>query len=619
MSRLLANIPIDEIKDSLSISKVLRHYGATCVNENSGSWWCPIHEVGGKQTGHKTPSLVARDLHNTATCLSRGCLESDDIFSTIGKLEGFVDFQDQKARACDLAGISYTKAYADNQKKSTSYTATNNTIKPLENIHIQYLNSIGVSKNTAEFFSLRSQGNYIFYPQRNKDEVLGYKGISIDKTSDNGKKRIFFSGNKVDLWGDIDNAFSKNIIFVEGEKDCMRLYEDISQKNKLNEYAVLTITTGANSVPQNLAEEIMNLQPKSISIFYDNDAPGFNGSKKLAIELAKYIDEVWVYSFENTKKTGYDVSDFLNEGNSLYDLFDLRKEIFNKESRTIFSICESYTLNESKISEILQPNEILYTGYKEIDKFCPIVLGENTVIVGRTGKGKTVCGVNFVNGILQNNESTKIVVFSLELDKKNFIKRLINSQYNIEANKNSYENEEAPPSIDINLENQLSGYISKYKDRLLIVDDIYSMEGILSTLETMESVNFHPNYILIDYINILSFKNLTDLNKHIQISSAIKLLAKSKKMHVQIICQANRLTLENEEGYARTENLADSDQYGRDAFIVYSIKTLLDSKIFYINPTKHRNGISDKEIILKWNPKSGKIFSHKETFVDNKI
>jgi hypothetical protein len=102
-------------------------------------------------------------------------------------------------------------------------------------------------------------------------------------------------------------------------------------------------------------------------------------------------------------------------------------------------------------------------------------------------------------------------------------------------------------------------------------------------------------------------KNLVDASKHVQISNWIKFLAKERNIHVQAVCQANRATRENDDGYARTENLADSDQYGRDAFTVYSIKTDAESNNYSINPTKNRNGKPDEEIHLLWNAKTGQI------------
>ena len=92
----LSKTSTQDIKNLVSISQVLRHYGAECTNNSSGAWWCILHEVGGKNNGHKTPSLVAKDNIGTATCLSQKCFEADDIFSVISKMEGL----DIKKRFC---------------------------------------------------------------------------------------------------------------------------------------------------------------------------------------------------------------------------------------------------------------------------------------------------------------------------------------------------------------------------------------------------------------------------------------------------------------------------------------------------------------------------------------
>ena len=118
---------------------------------------------------------------------------------------------------------------------------------------------------------------------------------------------------------------------------------------------------------------------------------------------------------------------------------------------------------------------------------------------------------------------------------------------------------------------------------------------------------------------ILTLKTLIDATKHIQISTWIKFLAKEKNIHIQAVCQANRATKENDDGYARTENLADSDQYGRDAFIVYSIKTDKDSDNYSINPTKNRNGKPEEAIDLVWNNKSGKIYASRQKLSANQF
>lgn len=293
-------------------------------------------------------------------------------------------------------------------------------------------------------------------------------------------------------------------------------------------------------------------------------------------------------------------------------------------NQNISSLYPRYVVDKNSIGELLKADKILYTGYKDIDEKCPLVLGENTIITGRTGKGKTVLGVNFVNAILKHNEDSKVIVFSLELKKKAFLQRLLASEYDIEAWKikksfiaddnTTYTTQKDKFFTDS------KEYVKKYGERLLIVDDIHHADKIGNFIdEVKQKLDFVPDYVLIDYANILTFNNLVDTAKHIEISTWIKFLAKEKNIHVQAICQANRQTKDNDDGYARTENLADSDQYGRDAFIVYSIKTSKDSNQYYINPTKNRNGKPEDEIALDWNATSGKIFADKTNQAQDNI
>ena len=603
----ISKMKTEELKRRLSISQVLKHYGGECINLTSGSWWCIMHESGGKKTGHKTPSLVAKDNIGTATCMSQRCFEADDIFSVIAKME-HLDLKDNftkiKSVACDIAGISY----------NTNNHYNNNTfIKDLTEKHLQYLQSIGISKDTALLFGLKSRDNYILYPQLEEKVIKGYKGISITK-NEQGKSKQFFENYTASIFHTLNIETGRHIIFTEGEKDCLRLTEAFKKEKGGEQFLAITITTGAKSVPQDILKKLLPLKPVKISILYDNDLPGREGSKKLAEILVEEFNIIDILYFSEATKVSYDLTDFLNEGNSFNEIFLLKKETLEKKQRTLLSSYPQYLITQHAILDTLTPDKILYSGYKEIDEKCPLIQGENTIIVGRTGKGKTVLGVNFVNGLLKNNKDLKMIVFSLELKKKSFLQRLLSAEYNIETWKiKKGFLTEANTIFSSQKEQYLSNanaYIKAYENQLMIVDDIHSIESIDKLLDDLKNhLNFIPNYILIDYANILSLRNLVDSTKHIQISTWMKFLAKEKNIHVQAICQANRATKENDDGYARTENLADSDQYGRDAFIVYSIKTTMESNIYSINPTKNRNGKPEEEIELVWNGKTGKISS----------
>jgi len=82
-----------------------------------------------------------------------------------------------------------------------------------------------------------------------------------------------------------------------------------------------------------------------------------------------------------------------------------------KKEKTLQSTYPRYIVDKASVIDTLEAEKVLCTGYKEVDEQCPIILGENTIITGRTGMGKTQLGVNFVNGILKNNEKSKVIVF----------------------------------------------------------------------------------------------------------------------------------------------------------------------------------------------------------------
>lgn len=326
-----SKITLEEIKRKLPISDLLYHYDGVCTNKSSGSWWCIKHESKGKDGGHKTPSLVAKDERGTATCMSQKCFEADNIFGIISKMENLDiknDFNKIKQIACDIANIG--NKTISHTKKTDSKKA--HPINSLGKKHLSYLKSIGISEETAEQFGLKSRYDYILYPQLEKGVVKGYKGISIVKDKENKKSKKFFEDHTSAIWGKLEKQTNKHIIFTEGEKDCLRLHEEILKQNKENDFLILTLTTGAGSIPKTLINEITDLEPSNISIIYDNDEAGKKGSKKLSEELVKYINEVTILSFSENNTVGYDLTDFLEEGGQFDDLWNLDKKIITSKN-----------------------------------------------------------------------------------------------------------------------------------------------------------------------------------------------------------------------------------------------------------------------------------------------
>jgi hypothetical protein len=110
----------------------------------------------------------------------------------------------------------------------------------------------------------------------------------------------------------------------------------------------------------------------------------------------------------------------------------------------------------------------------------------------------------------------------LELNKKAFLQRLFASEYDMEQwkikkafiaeDKSIFTSEREKYIKDA------KEYIKDCGERLMIIDDINSVEQIEDVLDGLrKDFDFIPDYILIDYANIMTLKKLTEENKHIQI------------------------------------------------------------------------------------------------------
>lgn len=605
----------DVIKQNLSITAILEHYNVK-KGSSRGSYHCPFHD-------DKNPSFAADDKKGTATCFA-GCNNGKamDIFEIIIQMEN-CDFPSALMRAASISGIHIGNEKHSLQKTTDQTKKIIPTLCPLQQKHKDFLISRGI-QNIDEIIRLYQMKSFYDYittelkPGQNKKSVrftnIGKKNKDTPSSYTKGdvtKGQIYRS-----LTQKVPDL-SISLFVVAGEKDVWRVHDalitDIKNSNSKPNFVIISNTAGEGNIPEDFFDEFPAQKVKHVHIGYDHDKAGQKGIQKV-IELAvtKYPREkISSLHFEKNKPKGYDLTDFLNEGNSFLDIFSKLKSIpVPEETDPAQEIYEIGQMTMQFITLSFEPDIILKTGMEAIDDNAPIIVGENTIITGRTGFGKTVFGVNIVNGILKHNEKAKVIFFSLELKKKALFQRLVCSEYDLEQWKfkrgftdkygNDYEDNKR------HYMKCATNYAANYFKRFLIYDHIYTVEDIEKTLTLLEQMDFIPEFIMIDYANIMDFAKLSD-NKHVEISKWIKRLAKSKNYHVQAICQANRMTTEKADGFARTENLADSDQYGRDAFTVYSIKS--DETTFSINPTKNRNGKAEQAFEFQWNPKTGKINS----------
>lgn len=346
------NAKTEDIKSKLSIFDVLDHYRVKKASNRL--YYCPIHEIG---TKHKPSLMVA---NNTVKCMSPkyDCFHGNaDVFGVIAtkeKLNINSDFVAILKKACEILGMEYGLRHklglydqiVQNQNSRNTQKPANFSANPLEKKHILYLESRGISIETAQEFSLKSRGEYILFPQICESQCKGYKGISIKKSEDGVSKIFFDKFATTPFWFEPKFYKNRHLIFLEGEKDYLRLYEELKRANMLEHYTLITTTHGAGSLPSSTKKLVERLTPTQISIFYDKDDAGSQGALKMAHYLSEFFQEIGVYSFPENKKNKYDVSDFLNDGNTIDDLWNLNKIIVKFSDNFNNPVGSSFLLKE---------------------------------------------------------------------------------------------------------------------------------------------------------------------------------------------------------------------------------------------------------------------------------
>lgn len=656
---MVQNYSTNYIKEHLPISEVLRYYGVQAHNEKIGSWWCPIHEKEGRSKGHKSPSLVAKDEKGIATCMSKLCFNGDDIFGIIKKLEKIEDFNKIKKRACHIGKIKLDEII-------TSADVTEITYK-----HIEYLKTVGVKTESIRKYKLKSKGNYIIYPYIAGEKEIGYKGISVKK-SEEEKSKFFFEGEKLDIWPEQNLNCNSHLIIVEGEKDAITLSQKLSEcKSERSEnYSITTLTTGALSIPQNIADKLRKYSFKKISIIYDNDETGEQGATKLyntLLELNTDIETLQLPESNNGKK-GYDISNYIQDQATFNDILNLKKTRLNtkamektntkngtpekiypesKKSFQLFSddysifdqsdgSLDSLYSRDHYLKDLQKSNLSLSTSISMGDYSLSIASSGITVIGAPTSHGKTLFLSNLTLDLIECNSSTNVLYISLEESMSDMITKFLNLYGSIDFSENNLE------YIKDLLLKDHSGYLEKngisffekqflqkrdlfFEDilnqRLFVKYGVYDIESLCTSILFFND-RFNTQVVVIDYVQLISLNSMSNYKQSRTeelkvICQRLRSLCLQLNISVILSSQFNRQVLGKKD--LSLVNLSESGDIERVASLVISLWKDKDYESssskkdsLEINILKNRNGPSNSHRIFKLEPNLHKVHLKEE-------
>ena len=207
--------------------------------------------------------------------------------------------------------------------------------------------------------------------------------------------------------------------------------------------------------------------------------------------------------------------------------------------------------SKAEIKTIGQP-----TGWMTLDKYIGgFVSGENVVVAGRPGMGKTAFAVSI--GIAHAKRGGKVVMFSMEMSKEQLADRILSSLGNVDNLKvrNADVNE-------IELEWIANGLMQLDIDFKIEDSTTLNIDQIKMRLKTMRN---KPTLVIIDYMQLIKATGGKNREQEIAyISRQCKLIAKECNCTVMPLSQLNRGT---EEGNSRPKlsNLRESGAIEQDA------------------------------------------------------
>ena len=495
-------------------------------------------------------------------------------------------------RSCDIidaliqTGLTYTQAV----KKLFEYAAISYDFKDIgkkkdykyphdENGNMQpvidYWGKRGISVDTLEYLDITgdSQGNTVF-KYYDRSDILVMVKYRLSRTANKGENKtwcqkgsdttnILFNINRVD--------FSKPILVVEGEGDCMSAIE-------AGFYNVVSIPLGCSNGQwlDVCWDELMSCP--EIIICFDNDEPGIKARKNIISRLGgakcKYIEYPSYYEIKDRsgavikRMKVKDMNDLLQCSSASYIL----SMIANAKEVPIDTVVDLFSVEETDIHDA----EGVKTGIKCIDdELVVFPFASLTLLSGRSGAGKT----SLIDQIILNSidNGYKTFLFSLEMSSgtsANWMNLIASGRRNLVVRQaqNGKKFYAASPEAKRKIADRYKNMIYSYKD-----DESNSVDKVF---EAMEACVRRKNcrVCVIDNLMMLDLQSSEAEKNTAQTTLINRLIRFAKEYNVAIFLVCHLRKSQGGFDAAGLDEIAGSSNIGNLSMRSITLKRITDKQ-----------------------------------------
>lgn len=400
----------------------------------------------------------------------------------------------------------------------------------------------------------------------------------------------------------------EDFYFLEN-RQFFSILKEINNKNEtINEHRILNLAKEKNYTflsPSYLSFLISHSGFSSSLDDYIQELVKLTGLRKIENGVQKILNDL------NTNKN-------INDQTLITELNELVNSGYRSSNDKDFISAHEAANNYLKELEERRKNgdnilKGLSTGFQDIDKITSgLSNGELIVIAARPAMGKTAFALNIASNV--SRKKHRVAFFSLEMNAKDLISRVISSITEIDGTK--LKN---PSTLSENEFYKLQATNNEIiKDMNLFIDDSSNndLEAIKWKCRRLHKIN-PLSLIVIDYLQLISIKETKGDNRQNEVSKisrGLKVLARELNIPIITLSQLSRSVEQRENKKPLMSDLRESGAIEQDADIVTFLyrpdyyKKKEDPKSIefgqeFGSPTfvifsKHRNGATGSVILL---------------------